>query len=176
MKLAHIKDGKVIRTYHGTGRVTFENGDTVSPPTAGVHGIERLVPVVDVTVDNSKTTRTKSSMVETVEADRVLRTVTITDVPIADIRDGMVVPAMQGILTLGEQNWTKVLAYRNQEFVAATNDSPEIRATSWQEKMIIDSAQDWRRTSQNIQFIGHLIGFNDEQMDALFISAVQIKV
>jgi len=86
MKLAHIKDGKVIRIYHGTGRVTFENGDTVSPPTAGVYGVERLVPVVDVTVDNSKTTRTKSSTVETVEADRVLRTVTITDVPIADIR------------------------------------------------------------------------------------------
>ena len=86
MKLAHIKDGKVIRTYHGTGRVTFENGDTVSPPTAGVHGNERLVPVVVETVNNATTSRTKSSTVETVEDDRVLRTVTISDVTIEEIR------------------------------------------------------------------------------------------
>ena len=174
--LAHIKDEKVIRTYHGTGRVKFESGKTISPPAAGVYGNERLVPVVVETVDNATTTRTKSATVETVEADRVLRTVTITDVPIADIRAGMVVSVMQGILTLGESNWNKVLAYRNQEFVAATDDSPEIPETPWPEKMIIDSAQDWRRTSKNIQFIGELIGFDDEQMDALFTSASLVEI
>ena len=58
--LAHIKEGKVIRTYHdGKGRVTFANGDTVSPPTAGTYGNEQLVTIVVVTVDNSTTTRTK---------------------------------------------------------------------------------------------------------------------
>jgi len=163
MKLAHIKDGKVIRTYHGTGRVTFENGDTVSPPTAGVHGIERLVPVVDVTVDNSKTTRTKSSTVETVEADRVLRTVTVSDMTIKDIREGMVVSRMQGVIALGESNWAKVMEFHK-------NSATHIQ------RAVIDSAVNWQRNSEDLQFIAHLIGFDDDQMDALFISAVQIEV
>jgi hypothetical protein len=87
--IAHIKDGKVIRTYHDwKGRVTFGDGHTVSPPAAGVYGNEQLSPVVEVTVDNSTTTRTNRAVVETIEADRVLRTVTISDVPIEDIRAG----------------------------------------------------------------------------------------
>ena len=65
---------------------------------------------------------------------------------------------MQGILALGESKWGEVLAYR--------------AGASWAEKVIIDSAQDWRRTSQNVQFIGYLVGFTDEQMDALFIAAI----
>ena len=87
--LAHIKDGQVIRTYHESkGRVTFENGSTVSPPAVGVYGDEQLVPIVDVVVDNSTTARTTSASVDTVEADRVLRTLTISDIPIEDIRAG----------------------------------------------------------------------------------------
>ena len=160
--LAHIKDGQVIRTYHeNKGRVTFENGSTVSPPAAGVYGDEQLVPIVEVTVDNSTNERTTSATVETVEADRVLRTVTISDVSIEDIREGQVVSSMQGILTLGETNWGRVLAYRE--------------TASWAEQMIIDSAQDWRRTSQNIQFIGYLIGFSDDQMDTMFTAAALVE-
>jgi hypothetical protein len=87
--LAHIRGGKVIGTYHdGKGRVMFGNGQTVSPPTAGVYGDEQLVPIVEVTVDNSTTEWTTSASVDTVEADRVLRTVTISDMTIADIRAG----------------------------------------------------------------------------------------
>jgi hypothetical protein len=85
--LAHIRGGQVIGTYHdGKGRVTFGNGQTVSPPAAGVYGDEQLVPIVVVTVDKSTTTRTTSASVDTVEADRVLRTVTISDMTIEDIR------------------------------------------------------------------------------------------
>ena len=68
---------------------------------------------------------------------------------------------MQGILTLGETKWGEVLAYRDHA------------DTTWAQKMIIDSAQDWRRISENIKFIGYLIGFDNDQMDAMFIEAVK---
>jgi hypothetical protein len=85
--IAHTRSGKIIRKYNETGRVTLENGDTVSPPVAGyINGNDRIVPVVEVTVDNSTTTRTNQATVETVEADRVLRTVTISDISIEDTR------------------------------------------------------------------------------------------
>jgi hypothetical protein len=68
----------------------------------------------------------------------------------------------QGILTLGETKWAEVIEYRG------------LPTTSWAEKMIIDSATDWHRTSQNTQFIGYLVGYTDEQMDAMFVSAKDI--
>ena len=160
MQIAHIKEGKVVRTYHsGKGRVAFANGDTVSPPTAGTYGNEQLVPVVVVTVDNSTTTRTNQATVETVDADRVLRTVTITDMPIEDVRAEMSCTKMQGVLTLGEANWSKVMNF-------CTTDA------TWVQKAIIDSAANWRRTSDDLKFIGYLIGFDANQMDALFAAAV----
>lgn len=67
---------------------------------------------------------------------------------------------LQGILTLGETEWNKVLTYRD--------------TASWAEKVIIDNASDWVRTSQNIAFFGFLLNYTDEQMDALFISAAQV--
>jgi hypothetical protein len=161
--IAHIKDGKVIRTYHdGKGRVTFGDGNTVSPPASGVYGDEQLSPVVEVTVDNSTTTRTNRATVETVEAGRVLRTVTITDMSIEDVRAEMSCTKMQGVLTLGEANWSKVMNFY-------TTDA------TWVQKAIIDSAANWRRTSENIAFFGYLIGFDDEQMDALFAAAALVE-
>jgi len=68
---------------------------------------------------------------------------------------------MQGILTLGEAEWGKVLAYRD--------------GATWAEKVVIDSAADWVRTSQNISFFGHLLGYTDEQMDTLFLQAAQVN-
>ena len=67
---------------------------------------------------------------------------------------------MQGILTLGEKEWGKVLTYRE--------------TATWQERMVIDNAADWVRTSQNIAFFGHLLDYTDEQMDALFIAAAKV--
>lgn len=77
-------------------------------------------------------------------------------------RARMVVSPMQGILTLGETEWGKVLAYRE--------------TASWAERVIIDSAQNWRRTSQNIAFFGYLLGYTEEQMDDLFRRAAQVVV
>jgi len=67
---------------------------------------------------------------------------------------------MQGILALGENNWNTILAYRD--------------TASWQEKVIIDSAQTWVRNSQNIAFFQHLLGFTDAQVDDLFRAAMQV--
>jgi hypothetical protein len=79
---------------------------------------------------------------------------------IARQREAMVISPLQGILTLGETGWGKVLAYRD--------------TASWAEKIVIDNAADWVRTSQNIAFFGYLLGYTDEQMDALFIAAAQV--
>jgi hypothetical protein len=84
-------------------------------------------------------------------------------------RSRMAVSPLQGILTLGETEWGKVLAYRD-----GLNELGEPFA-SWQEKVIIDSAQDWQRNSQNIAFFGHLLDYAPEQMDALFAAAMQVK-
>jgi hypothetical protein len=173
--LAHIRGGKVIGTYHdGKGRVTFGNGQTVSPPTAGVYGDEQLVPIVEVTVDNSTTEWTTSTSVDTVEADRVLRTVTISDVGIEERRAGMWCEAVDGQLALGEENWAKVIEYRDQEYIAAADGYPAQEATTFRERTIINGSTRWKRSSQQIKFIGHLLGFNDEEMDAMFIAAADI--
>jgi hypothetical protein len=81
---------------------------------------------------------------------------------VAQKRAGMSCSKMQGILTLGETKWGEVLTYR------------EDVDTTWAEKMIIDSAQDWQRTSENIQFFGYLIGYTDEQMDEMFTKAQEV--
>jgi len=67
---------------------------------------------------------------------------------------------MQGILTLGEKEWGKVLTYRE--------------TATWQERMVIDNAADWVRTSQNIEFFGYLLDYTPEEMDALFIAAAKV--
>jgi len=80
---------------------------------------------------------------------------------LAQARAAMVISPLQGILTLGETGWGKVLTYRD--------------TASWQERAIIDNASDWQRNSQNIAFFGYLLGYTDEQMDTLFIAAAQVK-
>jgi hypothetical protein len=82
------------------------------------------------------------------------------DVDMETIRKGMSCSKMQGILTLGETAWGEVLTYRE--------------TASWEEQMVIDSAQDWNRTSENIAFFGWLLSYTDAQMDAMFTAAVQV--
>jgi hypothetical protein len=64
---------------------------------------------------------------------------------------------MQGILTLGESEWGKVLTYRE--------------TATWAERVVIDSAQAWRRNSQDVAFFQHLLQYTDDQVDALFRKA-----
>jgi hypothetical protein len=85
--------------------------------------------------------------------------------PVADLaaeRALMVISPLQGKLTLGETEWAKVVAYRD--------------TASWAEKVIVDSALDWRRNSQNIAFFGYLLNYTPEQMDDLFRAAATVEV
>lgn len=82
---------------------------------------------------------------------------------LATERTSMVCTPLQGVLTLGETEWSKVIAYRDTQ-------------ATWAEKVVIDSALDWRRTSQNIAFFGYLLGYTDTQMDDLFRVAMTVEV
>ena len=78
-------------------------------------------------------------------------------------RSMMTCSPLQGILTLGESQWNKVLSYRDNY-------------ASWQEKVIIDSALDWRRNSQNIRFFQYLLEYTDTQVDDLFRAAAKVII
>lgn len=69
---------------------------------------------------------------------------------------------MQGKLALGPAEWAKIETYRDTE-------------ATWAQKIVIDSANEWRRNSQDIQFFGYLLGYTDEQMDNLFKAAMTIE-
>jgi len=85
----------------------------------------------------------------------------------AQLRATMDITPLQGILTLGEARWAAVLAFRD-----GTN--PDLPPASWAQKIIIDSAENWERLSENMQFIGWVLGYGPEEMDALFIDAAKV--
>jgi hypothetical protein len=173
--LAHIRSGEITGKYSdGKGRVTLENGDTVSPPVAGyINGNDRVVPVVEVTVDNSTTTRTTRATVETVEAERVLRTVTISDIPIEVIRAEMVISrgafclalAGAGVLPPVEAidaakgNWPATFAAALTGLSDAEGFGAQIE---WA------TAQNIRRTHPLLAVLAAAAGLSDAQVDALF--------
>ena len=75
-------------------------------------------------------------------------------------RAGMSCTPLQGKLAIGEDIWTEVVAYRD--------------TAPWAQKMVIDSSDVWHRNSEDIQFLGYLLGVTDEQMDNLFRFAVTL--
>jgi hypothetical protein len=99
---------------------------------------------------------------ETYETGRWVIGYTVENIPIEDVRAGMSCTKMQGVLTLGEANWSKVMNFY-------TTDA------TWVQKAIIDSAANWQRTSDDLKFIGYLIGFDANQMDALFAAAALVE-
>ena len=93
----------------------------------------------------------------------ILRPATPEDMPLIDLdgwRSTAKCSPMQGKLALGQVNWAKIEAYR--------------ATATWAEQVVIDSANEWRRNSQDIQFFAYLLGYDDAQVDALFQSAMQI--
>ena len=93
-------------------------------------------------------------------------------------RAAMVISPMQGILTLGKTEWTKITDYRDRRY--KNDPDPKNKdgdfITPWEQRVIIDSALDWRRDSQNIAFFGFLLGYTPEELDALFIAAAKVEV
>jgi hypothetical protein len=88
---------------------------------------------------------------------------------LARSRERMICSPLQGILTLGETEWGKILTYRDAK------DEEGNPITPWEQRVMIDSALDWHRTSQNISFFGYLLNYTDEQMDVLFTAAMLEK-
>lgn len=82
--------------------------------------------------------------------------------PIEEQRAAMVCSPMQGMLALGETRWQAVQDYRDNQ-------------ATWAERVIIDRAGDWRRTSQNIAFFQYLLEMTDEEVDDLFRLAMTIE-
>jgi hypothetical protein len=74
---------------------------------------------------------------------------------LAAMRASMTISRMQGVLALGEARWATVLAYRD--------------TAPWAEQVIIDSAGDWQRNSENIAFFAWLLVLTDAEV--LFIAA-----
>jgi len=87
MKLAHINNGKIKAICpDGKGRVVLSNGDTVSPPVSGyVNGPDKVVPVIERTIDNSTQSNTMQSRWTLVEESQVVMGTTISDLPDADL-------------------------------------------------------------------------------------------
>lgn len=88
---------------------------------------------------------------------------TLVELSAADVltlRENMSCTPLQGKLAIGETLWSGVEAY------GAT--------APWAQRMIIASADRWHRNSQDIQFIGHLLGVTDLEMDDLFRLAVTL--
>jgi len=83
--LAHIRDDHIIQRYAtDKGWAILEDGRKVSPPVAGfVDGNDRIVPMVEETNDTSTGTVPTVSKTSdwVVEADRVVRVTTISDMP-----------------------------------------------------------------------------------------------
>ena len=82
--------------------------------------------------------------------------------PSADWRATAKCSPMQGKLALGETEWAKIENYRDTQ-------------ATWAQRIVIDSAQEWRRNSQDIQFFGYLLGYDENQLDDLFKTAMQIE-
>lgn len=82
-----------------------------------------------------------------------------------------VISRMQGILALGPIRWGRVMEYRDTPYDPETGEG-----CNWATGVVIDSAGDWERHSQNIAFFQYLIDLTDEEVDSLFMTAAAIKV
>ena len=93
----------------------------------------------------------------------ILRPATPEDMPLIDL-DGWRASAkcsrLQGRLTLGA------------DVCAAMDSMAADPATPWAMRETINSAMEWRRTSQTIDELGYLLGYTDAQMDAMFEAAM----
>jgi hypothetical protein len=79
-------------------------------------------------------------------------------------RSGMVCSRWQMLVVLGEDNWSKIIAFR---------DSPQC---NWATKMIIDTAETIPRNSEFVDMLAYVLGFTETETDMAFTSAMAQKV
>jgi hypothetical protein len=141
------QNSNFIKHVRAGSRFTLSNGDAVSPAYAGWS-------------NNAGYTLSEQPAPEPVP-----QPVPYEPTPeelLAEEREQMICSPLQGKLTLGEAAWAAVEAWRDTY-------------ATWAQRQIIDSALDWRRNSQNMQFFAYLLGYTDEQMDDLFRAAMQVQ-
>tara|TARA_R110000737_G_scaffold313711_1_gene323259 strand:+ start:427 stop:876 length:450 start_codon:yes stop_codon:yes gene_type:complete len=107
----------------------------------------------DTTIDNNE-------VMALVGATFTAYVATTSEALLTEERASMTCTPLQGKFALGEALWGKVLAYRD--------------TATWPEQMVIDDSAMWGRTSQDIQFIGYIVGVTDLEMDDLFRLAVTL--
>lgn len=86
----------------------------------------------------------------------------MTPEELAAWRKGMVVTRLQGRLILGETVCDQLDA------IAADPETP------WAMRQTILHAETWRRTSQAMDELGYVLGYTEEQKDALFLAAMAV--
>ncbi|WP_054008031.1 hypothetical protein [Cypionkella psychrotolerans] len=79
-------------------------------------------------------------------------------------RSNMVCSPLQGRLTAGPA------------ICAALDATASDPATPWAMRVAIQNAREWRRTSQTIDEMAWLLGFDPAQMDSLFEAAMTVAV
>jgi hypothetical protein len=163
MDLVKVTDGKPQR--YSYEQFKRDNPRTSFPERASAGVLEPygFYPLQSNKPTYNPATQTLSQTGVALEGSKWVEQWAVVDLPIETIRAQMSCSKMQGILTLGETKWGEVLTYR------------EGVDTTWAEKVIIDSAQDWQRTSENIAFFGYLLEYTDVQMDDLFIAAALVE-
>lgn len=97
----------------------------------------------------------------------ILRPATTDDLPVFDIaawRAGAKCSRLQGRLTLGPA------------ICAAMDAMASDPATPWAMRETISGAIEWRRSSETIDELGYLLGYDAAQMDDLFMQAMMVAV
>jgi hypothetical protein len=81
----------------------------------------------------------------------------------AAFRATLVCTPLQGRLVLGQAECSRLDA-----FLA-------LPTTPWALREVATNALEWRRLSENMAVLGWIMGYSDEQMDALFVQAMQVQ-
>jgi hypothetical protein len=169
--MAYIKITNGTQEPYSIGNLRRDNPNTsfskaVNAETLASYGVHTVVVADTPTYDKDSQVISRNVVATNIGGqwtyEHTVRDKTAAELTaeLSSKRAGMSCSKMQGILTLGETAWGEVQTYRE--------------TASWAEQMVIDSAQDWNRTSQNIAFFGYLLNYTDAQMDAMFIAAAQV--
>jgi hypothetical protein len=179
MRLAQIRNGEIVAWFNeGKGRVEWTGGGSTSPAMAGAvspDGTEKLLPeVIEFDDTSTRNQRAKSETI-TVEAARVLRLVTVTDVPVETLRDQASMPRRDfAIAALGE-GWVteaEAIAWAAGQAIPAWVEQiidaniPEASRALVKIQTLTDP--DVKRTGQLMPMLQSAKGVSDAALDALF--------
>jgi hypothetical protein len=95
-----------------------------------------------------------------------------SDSALAEERIHMQCTPLQGILELGEENWNKVLDFRDGRGEWAVGADGVGGPATFETTAIINSSNTWKRLSPDMVLLGYLLSFSPEAMDTHFRRAM----